>query len=448
MSQLKRKILFLFFLFIFIVATPILSLYATGYKIGSNFKIQKTGILIIDTKPEEAKIYIDGKLQVSFLDNLLNQDKLYIKTPAKIKNIKPGDYTIKLELDNYWTWQKKLTIHPGKSTFIEDINLFKNNFPILINKNNFDTTSFSDNKKLIAGNNNYNTTILDTESEDFFEISSTTLSTSTNILNWSPKNKYLLTKDFVIDVKNKKTILSLEEKIGNSAKNVEWLNDDKIIFQNNNAINKYDINENSLEKIIELNEIDDFLIKNNKLFIISTNNHDTSLIVWDIKDKKEYRKINLPKSNYVFINKNHKFLNIYDNKHNILYLIDPFSYIKTLREVISNIKLAKWINENKLLYANDFEIWIYNTENYNKTLLTRVSKKLQNIIWHPSNNYVIFSNNKSIHTIELDNREKRNITTLLEFNLINNLEINEDGDILYFYGNNKNNFGIYKLMIQ
>ena len=46
-------------------------------------------------------------------------------TDAIITNLFPEEYDIKIEKENYHPWQKKLNVSPGKSTFAQNIILFK-----------------------------------------------------------------------------------------------------------------------------------------------------------------------------------------------------------------------------------------------------------------------------------------------------------------------------------
>ncbi len=152
--------------------------------------------------------------------------------------------------------------------------------------------------------------------------------------------------------------------------------------------------------------------------------------------------------NYYFINSTHSLLNLYDQDHQILYLIDPFSlFYSPLQETINNIKYTYWVNDNKLLYANDFEVWLFDLELNQKILLTRISQTIASIIWHPSNNYIIYSTDTTISTIELDEREKYNITEIIKLDKIAFPVLNQKGDTLYFYAKIGNQEGLYKLAI-
>ncbi len=92
MNQKTRKILYLIFLLAFFIITPTLFLYAAGYKMGSNFNIEKTGILIIDTTPQNAKIYLNDKLQQKFFKKVFSNEESFLTTPIKITIISEEFY--------------------------------------------------------------------------------------------------------------------------------------------------------------------------------------------------------------------------------------------------------------------------------------------------------------------------------------------------------------------
>jgi len=153
--------------------------------------------------------------------------------------------------------------------------------------------------------------------------------------------------------------------------------------------------------------------------------------------------------NNSFINPEHSLLNIYDQGRKIIYLIDPTAqYYSPLIETINNVNNSSWLNQNNLLYTNDFEIWLYNLAGRQKTLITRISAVINNAVMHPNNNYLIYSTAKTINAIELDEREKRNIAELARLDLIGPLTINSEGNLLYFPGKTGSQSGLYKLLIQ
>jgi len=450
MTLNQRRILYIFFIISFLVITPLISLYAAGYSIGKGLSIEKTGILIIDSKPRGAKIYLNDKVQQAFLKKYFSRDQSYFKTPAKIKNLRPGDYKISLQAEGYWTWEKKLSIKPGESTFAEDIYLFKNDLPTLAVKGFYDELIMSPDKKKLAAFNNNKVVILNLNNEliDSYISSSTNLNNASDMnISWSPNEENLILGQYVFNINNWASPLILSNIIGNQ-KNIKWSRNDYSVFYNTkNGLYRYNTDAKINDTVINESGINDYLLIDNNLYFIILAGHTTELNILSLNDHNIIKKIKLPYSTYVFLNQKHKLINLYDTTYNILYLIDPFSDLRPLREAINNVNKTFWINDNKLLYANDFEIWTLDLVNFKRELLTRISSKINKIIWHPNNNYVIYATDKNINTIELDDREKRNITNLIELDVISGLQINEKGDTLYFYSKIGNQGGIYKLSI-
>jgi len=456
MYLFRRRILYISFIILFLILTPLISLYANGYRFGGGFQFKKTGILIIDSEPKGAKIYIDNKAQKKFINTIINKDKGFISTPAKIKGVLPGEYEIKFELENYWPWQKKLEIKPGQSTFAEDVNLFKIDLPINILDKHSDRISFSPLQEYLISQNKEELSLINSNNEEIQNYTlSSGLSTTSQIL-WSPDGDKIIVENLIFDIYNFNNPINLKNKISISDNNfLKWGEDNnQIYYSSQQGLHRYNISARFNKNIINEN-IDDYLIKNNNLFFIKQTKESTELYIYDLnRDEKFYeatrlvKQISLPYSEYEFINQDHNLINLYDKKFNILYLIDPFSPIRPLKDTINNVSKSIWVNDSKLLFANDFEIWIYDLNLYTKTIITRISDKIDSIIWHPNNNYIIYNTSNYINIVELDNREKYNITNLINLNNIKSLHLGEAADKLYFYAQIGNQQGVYKLFIQ
>jgi len=86
-------------------------LYATGYRLNfQDWSLHKTGVLAITTKPSGARVLID--------------DKKYGKTtPITVRNMLPGTYTIKLELEHYQPFTKTVEIVSSQVTEEHNLDL-------------------------------------------------------------------------------------------------------------------------------------------------------------------------------------------------------------------------------------------------------------------------------------------------------------------------------------
>lgn len=447
MKTIHRKILFITFVLAFLIITPLVSLYATGYKLGNGFNIEKTGILIMDTEPKGAKIYLNDKVQTTFLKKIIAQSGNFITTPAKIKNLLPGEYNVRVELPGYWTWQKKLTIKPGESTFAEDINLFKKNTPLLLIGGSYDEILLPKNKNFLFASNEKEAIQFNLSNEDIksFSTASGTSLYFDSVL-WSPKEESLITRNLIFNTNDWVNPIS-SALIAGEGTDIKWKNDTSIYYLNNSNLYLHNLKSDVNESIVNDQKIVTYLPKGNAIYFTSEDEESTYLNSFEIDTKKIKGIVKLQKGNYEFINPENRIINLRDKSTDNLHLIDPAISLKPLRQTIENVKKTHWIDENKLLFANNFEIWIFDLSSLNASLITRISNKIDEIIWHPSNNYIIYSTDKNINVLELDNREKYNITKIIELNTIKNLKINTKGDILYFLSEIGNQKGVFKLMI-
>jgi len=443
MTLKTRRILSLIFIILFLTLTPAIMLYAAGYRLGKNgLSVQRTGMFIIDSKPKGAKIFIDGKLQKTWSISMFNESK-DITTPAKIKNLLPGEYNLKLELDGYWSWQKKLTVSPGASTFAENIYLFKNNLPVQVASANIESIRLSPSKNQAV--------ILSSDLITFLNLSDESQKTTkrNNLVGknifWSEDQNKIIIDNYLYNLTNPNSAIDLKKLTLNSF-NYKWIGN-TLYYQDKNSI--YRLESSDLPKKIISNKIfNDYLVKNNYLYLIIKSGQAINLEVIDMANGQSLKNINLPTAgNYSFINAEQNLLNLYDDSHKTLYLIDPMSAYQPLVEIINNVKITSWIDSNNLLYNNDFEIWLYNLGSKNKTLITRISDTINNAILHPSKDYIIYSTDKTINAIELDERDKKNITELIKFDSIKSFVL-INNDTLYFPGKIGNSEGLYKFLIQ
>ena len=451
MTLKQRRLLYSFFIFLFLSITPLIWLYAAGYKLGGGFNIQKTGMLIIDSEPPGANIYLDDKIQQNIFKKYFTAKPGQINTPAKIKNLLPREYDVRLELDGYWPWQKKLKIEGGQSTFAEDIVLFKNCLPQMMFSGDWQSLSLSPSQNYIAafGADNINIIRLDNESEQKWPVSTSfSASTSEAQIHWSLNEQKILYGLLTLNIKNGLT-LNLASILGQNIKNIRWYNNDNsLLYLIDGRIYEYRLDSKTNHRITNKQNIQSFMVKGEHLYFTAQDNGRLALFGWHLAEKQIQKKIGLPNSEYSFKETKGPYLNVFDTVHDILYLIEPFSPYRPLRDTINNVTQSAWINDNRLLFANEFEVWIYQANSYSQTILTRISTPIKRIFWHSNDNYIIYTTNSGVNTIELDDRDRYNVTKLLEFKNISSIELNKTGDTLYLLAQIGQQKGVYKLTIQ
>ncbi len=97
MTRRVRRFLFRSATLLFILAVPLVLLYAWGY----NFDWQKkkpvlTGGLYLKSTPKKAEVYLNNKFKK--------------QTPAFIRRLLPRDYQVKITREGFHPWQKKLKV--------------------------------------------------------------------------------------------------------------------------------------------------------------------------------------------------------------------------------------------------------------------------------------------------------------------------------------------------
>jgi len=85
----------------FILLAFLLIVEASGYIINPKAKtLQPTGIILVSSQPKGANFYLNGKL--------------YDQTPTQIKDLHPGIYHLKIQLDQYQDWEKTVQLKAGQ----------------------------------------------------------------------------------------------------------------------------------------------------------------------------------------------------------------------------------------------------------------------------------------------------------------------------------------------
>lgn len=382
MTLRSRRIIYTIFILLFLAVTPIIILYTAGYRYNfQKHKIQKTGILILKSKPEKATIFLNNKLQKN-------------TTPARIVNLLPGDYSIKIEKDGYYPWEKTLPIESRLTTFAENILLFKKSLPTKIIDSEVDSFILSPDKQKII----------------YFQ----TLEAGKEI--W-----LLNFKTF------KKSILYRSAEKNNQKLKVEWdQNSQNILITNEDEITKIakyivfnletqetSVYQNLNEFYFKFKGLNDKLIEGNQLEALSF-----------IQDT--------PQNFLATLNKKNQNLTILDNDSGLIIFQTKADY-------------AAWLkNGNKILYINDYEIWTYDSVTNEEHLITRYSQEIKKALWL-NDNYILILLDNTIKVIELDERDQRNIIDLVTLESIDDFDINTNAQKIYFTGILGNKKGVFEL---
>lgn len=116
MLKKRQKIYFGIFWIVLITSflffATLLMLVANGYHLNSkNFKLEKTGMIVLDGSPDSFNIIINGNKKLG-------------NFPYRMSKLFPGRYELKIDKENYQPWEKVYQIDGGQAIVNEGIFLF------------------------------------------------------------------------------------------------------------------------------------------------------------------------------------------------------------------------------------------------------------------------------------------------------------------------------------
>jgi len=115
MTIVHKRIIYLSFIFVFFVLSPVLLLYASGFRYNFTRQvIQKTSALAIDSNPDKAQIWLNGKLYKD-------------KTDTRVTTLLPQEYEVVVGKEGYFNWQRTVSLRASEARFLNQIQLFKKN---------------------------------------------------------------------------------------------------------------------------------------------------------------------------------------------------------------------------------------------------------------------------------------------------------------------------------
>jgi len=494
MSSKIRLYLFIFCLLVFVIFTPLILLYANGYRFDRKEKtFIKTGSLFIDSYPQEAAVIINGEQQkaakwlnpFSFFWKLFGSAKYGGETPTIINNLLPGKYEIEVVKDGFQKWRKEIVIKPGLTTRFEKIQLFFEK-PDLEIIDEGEITFFwlsNSRKKVIYGiktdkereivklfeNNKINVLINNQSLQNFAPVVEQSSLQGFANPEWSPDEKKLifsaqnsstkteghfllnLASNQLTDLDKILPFLKQEEiKIKFDKKDPNYLLIGlggrliqfdlsslarKIIFETKDELKDWLFNENYLEIIRQ--EKDTFFLEKFSLL-------DPGLLISSLK---------LPSEGFIFL-ENFSSTNLeFLSNSEILIFIAPNPLSATEEPMIFKFKGKKIIaGKNKLLYFNDYEIQVLRAlENsklifpWQKDIVTRLSEYIDDVLL--TDNWLYYLSQNKIIALEIDLENFKNQHLLFQAEKIKNF-FSPSENLIYFDGVINNQAGLYSIKIK
>lgn len=442
MSKKLRDWLFYFFIFFFITGTVLMSLYASGYKFNLSWPLKfnrvliKTGIVAVDSVPRGATVYLNDKPQSNLSWNPFKKE--YLTTAVKVKNVLPGEYTLRLEREGYWSFQKKIYVYSGQTTFAEDINLFRADRPLLLATSTETKAELSTSrknlyipaiKKIITLKNGAERAIPESGTEAVWLKNEDKLLADGNIYGTSAAGD-----------------IAYKRLIGTEANN--WFLDEskgRLYYRNGNSLSYLKLANKTSVFITSGETYPTYEPRGDNVFLVAADAGHVSVQKYSLVSQKIEQELNLPAvGQYEFSHDGTKSLTLYDSQNKTLYLLNPdniTSGIQTIKNAVS----WQWQDDNTLFYSNSWEIYRFNLKTGSSDLLTRVGEEITKIIWNGDSGYLIFSTGNSLNALDM----KINAATkIYQTDKIAGATLDTKNNLLYFWAHSGEQEGVYKIILQ
>ena len=436
-----RRILFFLFSASFFVAASSVLFYAYGYR----FSIERgifiyTGSLSLKTNVETVTIRIDGELIPEKKLGILNNS-------IQVSGLAPGEHFVEVSAPGYQTWSKKFVIQSGLTAEFWNIFLVEANYPR-------ETIAGTENVlKMFPAPNSLMATvkvegdrtsvdILDITSGGREEVYTTTTArflptTETNI-EWSPESHKLIVP-LVAETGPLFVIATIETKESRLLSELSGITDpiraprwdattkDFLFFLAGQSLYRLDTRTTTPGASLLSDHISAYDISGNKLLYLDSHDGLVYEINGDGNDQspKQITDTALtltPNGVYSLISYDDTRLAIIEEEAGSLSVYNEKAPVH-LKEIGRGVKSIQYSDDGKkLLSYSENEISVYFNRDWEAqpfrsadsiVQIARFSAPVRNVMWAEDYEHVIFSLGKNVKMIELDNRDRRNLSDLL-----------------------------------
>lgn len=106
----------------FFITAPLLVFYTSGFRYDTkNHEFATTGVISIDTKPQDAEVYVNNK----YIGNT---------QPLRLDGLVPGIYEVRVSKNGYFDFNTIITVRSHETSYIKGVTLWQKNNAILLQK--------------------------------------------------------------------------------------------------------------------------------------------------------------------------------------------------------------------------------------------------------------------------------------------------------------------------
>jgi len=399
MKKIYRQILLLLSFLAFAIISPIMVLYALGYRLPEKQSSAKpVGVLIIESLPKRADVYID--------------DEYVGRTPHSEANLPARTISLAVAKEGLTTWQKTIAIKPGIVTETRDIRLFPDKKNLTTLASDIASFNLSPNRSLIAVVSRGNKlSILDEKGEQLAP--SLSLLTPPSQMLWSPDSNFILfvinNQTFIVDITNT-PLTPRPIPVLDRTTQITW--DQRIpgrlhaITPDQNLIS-YNLATNSAEQV--LSDVIQFATSSRYIYSVDSHNQlrvhnlQGSFIKALVVDEQQpIKELHITPGDEVAL----------------LFADQSLAYLdknKALIPIAKSVLSFGWSPDEQLIYLqlDDTSLHVININDERLAhlplrqaqLVTRLSRPISNPQWFAGGRHIIYQVNDELLVTEIDTRD-------------------------------------------
>ncbi|MBR2795658.1 PEGA domain-containing protein [Candidatus Saccharibacteria bacterium] len=335
-----------------ILMVTILAFIVSGYWVGSDFKIERQGLLQVASVPTGANVEIDGSSS-------------WLQRTNTSKVLSSGEHTIILTKDGYDSWQKTITITEGLLYRLNYPRLFLNNRQSeeVLNTVGVTAASVSQNRELMLLLNgttewtlaNLNGDAVEYKKLDVSKVFSTvSLADDATVglftgeivsMDWDKDNSHILfkvvsgtgTEWVLVDVRNVSNSINLTKSFGYDFDTVKIINNSSsaLLATQNGNLHKIDLTNKSLssvlaEKVISFSQYDNevaFFASETEVGDAETDNKPYFIGLLNLSDSRVDKLTTISTPGQVAYSRfyDNKYITIFTDDEALLYKKDESS---------------------------------------------------------------------------------------------------------------------------
>lgn len=388
-----RRILFLSFLAAFLIAAPAVVLYTAGYRYSfSAGRIVQTGILSLGSVPKGASIFVDG-------------ESIGSVTPSVVKNILPGEHAVRLEKTGYSTWGKTLSVASRETTFADDVVLFLSDAPTRTRETPLTAVRVNPENGSAAyakGEGQWTEIWID-DPRDGTErlVSRLSLSGSTSLaLTW------LSGSVLSIESSGKTRVVTLVDAATGAPVDTSWP------------------------------EGLSLAASGDRVAVSRKNGNASEILAY------------VPAGAYQFADAPDGILLLTDTVRDRVVLVNARGGDQPILLNASAVSFQWEPGGRRLLYTDGFDLHVYDASTHSDETITRLSTPITGVGWYPDHGYVLYALSDAIEAVELDHRDQRNVTRLVEGANLGSFAVDQSGRALSFFGTVDGASGLFAKRLQ